>query len=120
MFELQEPAADMYSSTTLPSLISRLDRLGQRVSSVLQQSGFPSKRIRLERILNMRFDGSDTALMIPAPADGSDDFEGEFKKAYKAEFGFLLEKGIVVDDVKVRNPTVQCFVHHRPARSLPC
>jgi 5-oxoprolinase (ATP-hydrolysing) len=68
----------------------------------------------------MRFDGSDTALMIPAPADGSDDFEGEFKKAYKAEFGFLLEKGIVVDDVKVRNPTVQCFVHHRPARALPC
>jgi hypothetical protein len=57
--------------------------------------------------------------MIPAPADGSDDFEGEFKKAYKAEFGFLLEKGIVVDDVKVNRPAFDAFVLYRPDRSLP-
>lgn len=47
----------------------------------------------------MRYDGSDTALMISD--EGSGDYEKEFKKAYKEEFGFLLNKNIVVDDVKV-------------------
>lgn len=69
---------------------------------VLRQAGFEGKKIRLERILNMRFDGSDTALMIPAPKDGSEDFEKAFKEAYKAEFGFVLNKDVMVDDIKVR------------------
>lgn len=47
----------------------------------------------------MRYDGSDTALMISD--EGSGDYEKEFKRAYKEEFGFLLSKNIVVDDVKV-------------------
>lgn len=47
----------------------------------------------------MRYDGSDTALMISD--EGSGDYEKEFKRAYKEEFGFLLNKNIVVDDVKV-------------------
>lgn len=47
----------------------------------------------------MRYDGSDTALMISD--EGSGDHEKEFKRAYKEEFGFLLNKNIVVDDVKV-------------------
>ncbi|WVQ82712.1 hypothetical protein IAT38_004844 [Cryptococcus sp. DSM 104549] len=100
VYELQEPASDTYSSSTLPALSSRLDKLGSKVSGVLRDAGFPEDKIQLERILNMRFDGSDTALMIPD--DGSGDFEKEFKKAYKDEFGFLLNKGIIVDDVKVR------------------
>ncbi len=35
--------------------------------------------------------------------DGKEDFEAAFNRAYKAEFGFLLDtKSIIVDDVKVR------------------
>lgn len=49
----------------------------------------------------MRYDGSDTALMISN--EGLGDYEKEFKRAYKEEFGFLLNKNIVVDDVKVIN-----------------
>jgi len=53
----------------------------------------------------MRFEGTDTALMIlpkKTDGDGKEDFEAAFKRAYKAEFGFLLEtKTIIVDDVKV-------------------
>jgi 5-oxoprolinase (ATP-hydrolysing) len=101
VYELQEPAADTYSASTAPGLESRLDRLASKVTSVLQEAGFPSERIKLERILNMRFDGSDTALMIPSTSAGGD-YDAEFKKAYKKEFGFLLNKDIIVDDVKVR------------------
>ena len=102
VYEMQEPAADIYDAASRPALLARLDKLGAKVSAVLQEAGFTQDKIRLERLMNMRFDGSDTALMILAPADGSNDFETEFKKAYTAEFGFLLDKPIVVDDVKVR------------------
>lgn len=54
----------------------------------------------------MRFEGTDTALMVvPNEKDGEgEDFEAAFKRAYKTEFGFLLDtKSIVVDDIKVRN-----------------
>lgn len=56
-------------------------------------------------MLNMRFEGTDTALMVlPNEKDGNgkEDFEAAFKRVYKSEFGFLLEtKSIIVDDIKV-------------------
>lgn len=56
-------------------------------------------------MLNMRFEGTDTALMVlpnENDGDGTEDFEAAFRRVYKAEFGFLLDtKSIIVDDVKV-------------------
>lgn len=73
----------------------------------LKRQGFEGARVRVERMLNMRFDGTDTALMVlPSPSDSEDkeeDFLEAFRKAYKEEFGFLLDtKNVIVDDVKVR------------------
>jgi 5-oxoprolinase (ATP-hydrolysing) len=70
--------------------------------------------VKVERMLNMRFDGTDTSLMVLAESDGQEegqqekeDFLGAFRKAYKSEFGFLLdEKNVVVDDIKV-----WCLIH---------
>ncbi|KAF8197074.1 Hydantoinase/oxoprolinase-domain-containing protein [Pholiota molesta] len=67
-----KPCSTFYTQQNAPSLVSRLDKLTQ-------------DHIHIERMLNMRFDGTDTALM----------------RVYKSEFGFLLEtKSIVVDDIK--------------------
>ena len=55
-------------------------------------------------MLNMRFDGTDTALMVlPGPEDGEgEDFLTAFRRVYKSEIGFLLEtKNIIVDDIRV-------------------
>ena len=90
--------------------MSRLDVLSNSASEALKEQGFESSRIRTERYLNMRFDGTDNALMVTAPSadDGSGiqdetDFETAFKRSYKREFGFLLEnKAVIVDDIKVR------------------
>lgn len=61
--------------------------------------------MRVERMLNMRFEGTDTALMVlpgEASEEGGTDYLEAFKKAYKEEFGFLLaEKRVMVDDIKV-------------------
>lgn len=72
----------------------------------LSRQGFKDDRVQVERMLNMRFEGTDTALMVlptQKDGDGQEDFEAAFNRAYKAEFGFLLEtKSIIVDDIKVR------------------
>ena len=72
----------------------------------LRRQGFEDARVHTERMLNMRFEGTDTALMVlPAPGDGdgAEDFDAAFRRVYKAEFGFLLDaKAVIVDDVKVR------------------
>ncbi|KAL0948059.1 hypothetical protein HGRIS_010682 [Hohenbuehelia grisea] len=104
-FELQEPSSTFYTAQNKATLVSRLDKLTNDVQAELKHQGFEEERIHVERMLNMRFDGTDTALMVlPDPEkDGADDYETAFKRVYKSEFGFVLEdKNIIVDDVKVR------------------
>ncbi|KAG8215913.1 Hydantoinase/oxoprolinase-domain-containing protein [Butyriboletus roseoflavus] len=105
-FELQEPSSAFHSSSTRASLLTRLDKLTNNVREELARQGFEGNRVMVERMLNMRFEGTDTALMVLPNAndgDGTGDFEAAFKRVYKSEFGFLLEtKTIIVDDVKVR------------------
>ena len=87
-------------------LKSRLDKLDRDVREELKRQGFEGDHVTTERMLNMRFEGTDTALMVlpsERDGDGQEDFEAAFKRVYKAEFGFLLEtKTIIVDDIKVR------------------
>jgi 5-oxoprolinase (ATP-hydrolysing) len=76
------------------------------VKEELRKQGFEGKRLHVERMLNMRFEGTDTAFMVlptEMDGDGQEDFEAAFKRVYKSEFGFLLDtKIIIVDDIKVR------------------
>ena len=105
-YELQEPSSTFYTPENRATLAARLDKLDAQVRAELSRQGFTGTRVRTERTLNMRFEGTDTALMVlPAPGDGDgrEDFAAAFRRAYKAEFGFLLEgKPVIVDDVKVR------------------
>ncbi|KIJ95613.1 hypothetical protein K443DRAFT_322374 [Laccaria amethystina LaAM-08-1] len=104
-YEVQEPCSTFYTPQNKPTLLSRLDRMTADVRSELRKQGFEEHRIHVERMLNMRFEGTDTALMVLPHAEdgeGDEDFESAFKRVYKAEFGFLLEKSVIVDDIKVR------------------
>lgn len=102
-YEEQEPCAVEYSASNQPELRNRLDRLSPQVVDELNRQGFSGNRVEVECYLNMRYDGSDTALMTLAPTDGSGDFKAAFEANYKSEFGFLIEgKAVIVDDVRVR------------------
>ncbi|KAG1782155.1 Hydantoinase/oxoprolinase-domain-containing protein [Suillus placidus] len=105
-YELQEPSSTFCSAQTRQYLIARLDKLTSDVKAELKHQGFEGDRVKIERMLNMRFEGTDTALMVlpnENDGDGAEDFEAAFRRVYKAEFGFLLDtKSIIVDDVKVR------------------
>jgi hypothetical protein len=65
------------------------------------RQGFAPSQIACERFLNLRYEGTDVAVMTPCPADG--DYAAAFEAAYRREFGFVMEgREVVVDDVRVR------------------
>jgi 5-oxoprolinase (ATP-hydrolysing) len=102
VFELQEPSSTFYTVQNKGQLKSRLDKLTNAVKSELSKQGFEDKRIHVERMLNMRFEGTDTALMVLPEEPDDEDYEAAFIRAYKSEFGFVLDtKSIIVDDIKV-------------------
>ncbi|KAL1719993.1 Hydantoinase/oxoprolinase-domain-containing protein [Schizophyllum commune] len=65
VLERQEPSSAVYGTPeTTKELAARLKRMEDEVRGELKEQGFPPERIKIERLLNMRFDGTDTALMV--------------------------------------------------------
>ncbi|KAK2767539.1 hypothetical protein FQN54_003696 [Arachnomyces sp. PD_36] len=99
--EAQEPAATAFSSSTKDQIFAKLDNLTQKATEELQNQGFKGKQISHELYLNMRYEGSTTALMIPATSDW--DFAAAFSERHRREFGFdFKDKKVLVDDIRVR------------------
>ena len=99
--ERQQPAAMVYSDEMDQELRERLARLQEDAQKELIAQGFDPGRIQSTCYLNMRYHGTDTALMIAEPADG--DFAAAFRATYRREFGFdLTGRNIHVDDCRVR------------------
>ncbi|OAV94804.1 hypothetical protein, variant [Puccinia triticina 1-1 BBBD Race 1] len=115
--EAQTPSAVVYqpSGPARRALEDQLARLQAQVVDSLHKQGFEDRRIVVERFLNMRYDGTDTALMVldPSSARPPNSGQGEpdyfdylaaFKAAYRQQFGFILAPSVAVvcDDVRVR------------------
>ncbi|KAJ2849628.1 hypothetical protein IWW36_002491 [Coemansia brasiliensis] len=97
--EEQSPSAAVWSAATHRALCLRLDELSTTASAKLASQGFSDSQIRLQKYLNMRYDGTDTALMVPC----GDDCLVRFEKMHQQEFGFVLkDRRIIVDDLRVR------------------
>ncbi|WFD18100.1 5-oxoprolinase (ATP-hydrolyzing) [Malassezia caprae] len=105
VFEAQEPCSETWgASMALERLEARARELEQRAVDELVRQGFPTERIHVDVYLNMRYDGTDTALMTLKPAAKDDwDMQRMFVDTYRQEFGFILkDRAILVDDVRVR------------------
>eukprot|EP00002_Diphylleia_rotans_P021998 TRINITY_DN4298_c0_g1_i3.p1 TRINITY_DN4298_c0_g1~~TRINITY_DN4298_c0_g1_i3.p1 ORF type:complete len:1178 (+),score=228.16 TRINITY_DN4298_c0_g1_i3:265-3798(+) len=107
----QEPCAAIYSPDILPVLNARLDEMEKRVLKKLVDEGFQQDAIKIERYLHLRYEGTDTAMMILRP-DG-ENYAESFMQQYQREYGFILPgRSIAVDDVRVRGvgkkPRIQC------------
>lgn len=106
VFEHQEPCSETWAGAegdARKRIEKRVNQLRSKVEDELKAQGFQPDRIELQTLLNLRYDGTDTALMTLKPEGGSWDFERVFVDKYKQEFGFVLEdKDIIVDDIRVR------------------
>ncbi|PLB52497.1 putative 5-oxoprolinase [Aspergillus steynii IBT 23096] len=101
--ETQEPEASVFSADSATRLEKRFSQLEHRASEQLASEGFGKDQVKHERFLNMRYKGSDTALMIPSPETPSETFSDAFIAQHQTLFGFTQPREILVDDVRVRS-----------------
>ncbi len=114
--EKQEPATGILNSDDRVWR-DRLRLLEQKAAQELKREGFGEDRMERFSFLDLRFEGTDTHIMIPRPQDG--DFARAFREAYRREFGFELEeRDIVIDGIRVRavGKTLLPRFHTQPAK----
>ncbi|KAL4776363.1 Hydantoinase B/oxoprolinase-domain-containing protein [Aspergillus nidulans var. acristatus] len=100
--ENQEPAAMTFSEAAVPEIKARLESLSSRGAKGLEAQGFDTSVTEHECFLNMRYQGSDTSLMIALTGDVAD-AGNAFTARHTQEFGFSQTRDILVDDVRVRS-----------------
>ncbi|KAI8073701.1 Hydantoinase B/oxoprolinase-domain-containing protein [Thamnidium elegans] len=100
--EVQEPSAETLHHSK-KHIQGRVSHLVTECKSELKKQGFRDTEITTEVYLNLRYDGTDCALMTLQPSIDNWDFESAFFDLYTQEFGFLLTgRDIIVDDIRVR------------------
>jgi 5-oxoprolinase (ATP-hydrolysing) len=108
--ERQEPESRVWSgeNDVKQYLQKKMEDLKEKSRSTLEGQGFDKNQIHFEEYLNMRYRGTESALMIIKPSkdeyDGNDwAFGDAFVKQHEQEFGFTLpDRDIIVDDVRAR------------------
>ncbi|RMZ46598.1 hypothetical protein AFCA_012137 [Aspergillus flavus] len=100
--ENQEPVAWKFEDDTLSELQARLDLISKKGIEALKLQGFDEESIVHECFLNMKYQGSDTTLMIRKP-DQLSDFGAAFNTRHAQEFGFSQSRDILIDDIRVRS-----------------
>lgn len=100
--EKQEPEAAVYGPESSIRIAERFESIAALATLELGSQGISQERVVHEYFLNMRYRGSDTALMIQRPTDGN--FSQAFSDRHQREFGFgQPDRDILVDDVRVRS-----------------
>ena len=112
--ERQEPESVVWADEgqVIKELKVKMQKLKDKSRKTLRDQGFQDSEIFFEEYLNMRYRGTESALMILNPiAEGAKDSFGDkgwafgqaFVQRHRYEFGFILgERDIIVDDVRVR------------------
>jgi 5-oxoprolinase (ATP-hydrolysing) len=99
--EEQEPTAETYHGGISESGQTRLQALAEKAQGMLTVQGYDASEIVTERFVNMRYEGTDNAIMIQETADAT--LDDSFRALYMREFGFVLQgRDILIDDYRVR------------------
>ncbi|OMO77136.1 Hydantoinase/oxoprolinase [Corchorus capsularis] len=92
--EAQEPYAAVYGPESVLEASRREAGLLKQVNQKLQEQGFREENIKTETYLNLRYEGTDTAIMVKRriAEDGSTcGYADEFMKLFQQEYGFKLQ-----------------------------
>ncbi|OKL57401.1 hypothetical protein UA08_07323 [Talaromyces atroroseus] len=100
--EAQRPHSQIYNAETREAVSSVFDSLKKQVQAGIVSQGIKEDKIQYEFYLNMRYQGTETAMMI-MESDTSD-FKSEFLKRHLQEFNFVFpeDRHILIDDIRVR------------------
>ena len=112
--ESQVPESKTWSDhgNTLTDLKTKMEELKNKSIAKLRDQGFSKEDIAFEEYLNMRYRGTESALMVVKPSEeeiknvfGGHEwaFGKAFIKQHEQEFGFTLpDRDIIVDDIRAR------------------
>jgi 5-oxoprolinase (ATP-hydrolysing) len=109
--ERQEPCSGQPLDTVLCShLLSRAESLAASAQTALLAQSFTEDAISTHAFLNIRYAGTDTAIMTPIDLSSQVDLSSaveivsdRFRASYKREYGFeLTGRALLVDDVRIR------------------
>lgn len=124
--ETQVPYSAVYGPESLLEATRREVILVKLVRQKLQMQGFREENITTETYLNLRYEGTDTAIMVKRQLneDGVGcDYTVEFVKLFQQEYGFKLQnRNILICDVRVRGIGVTNILKPRalePASGTP-
>lgn len=98
--EVQEPASFLLKEQNHAEIESVLEHLKKKAGDKLKAEGFKDEDIVYEQYLNLRYQGTESAIMVPK-GEGWDFFE-TFCALHKREFGFLFSKEVIIDDIRIR------------------
>jgi 5-oxoprolinase (ATP-hydrolysing) len=97
----QQPVAEVYAPGVLPGIETQMEALRREAYQELRDQGFAEESLSSTVFFNLRYKGTDTAMMIARPEDG--DYARVLAETYRREFGFdLSSRPILVDDLRVR------------------
>ena len=83
-----------------PELLRRLEALGEQARAELHRQGVADARIALIRRVHLRYEGTDSALIVLFDSD--EDMRAQFEAAYRKRYAFLMEgKALIVEAVSV-------------------
>lgn len=113
--ERQEPESRVWSDDdkeTRTYLQGKMEELKKKSAATLKEQGFDDGQLVFEEYLNMRYRGTESALMVlkPSQEETQKEFGGEdwafgkaFVQQHEQEFGFTLpDRDIIIDDVRAR------------------
>ncbi|XP_015899374.3 5-oxoprolinase 1 [Ziziphus jujuba] len=103
--EAQEPYSAVYGPESVIEVSNREANLLKQVKQKLQEQGFRDGNITTETYLNLRYEGTDTSIMVKQKAKNGvlSDYDVEFVKMFQQEYGFKLQnRKILICDVRVR------------------
>ncbi|KAJ4167506.1 hypothetical protein NW754_011323 [Fusarium falciforme] len=100
--EMQEPSSEDLSDESMPRIQTRVGHLKLDVRKSLLAQGVEDEAIRYDVYLHLRYEGTETQLMILQPADN--DYRAAFEKEHLRELAFLFPttRKVLVDDIRVR------------------
>ena len=97
---MRQAAIELPLLTALDAVTQRVDALAVAATDELKRQGTGSGELRVHRRVHVRYEGTDSALVVPFGS--AEDMRLAFEAAYRQRFAFLMaERRLIVEAVSV-------------------
>ena len=97
---MREAAVELPLAAALDAAGATVDALARDAEGELLRQGVGRERLRVHRRVHVRYEGTDSALVVPFGS--ADEIRAAFEVAYRQRFAFLMpERGLIVEAVSV-------------------